>query len=187
MSTQNNTTATLAATRQGSSSAFVAAPLTGDETEQKATVTRRTTTTADTLERVRSIVSHLLLPAAILLTWELLTRNGYIDALFLPRPIKVIEAFLRLFAEDKLALDIQVSATTVIKGFVAGTSIGLLAGFTCGISRIVESLFGPLLNTIRQVPPMAWLPLIVLWIGAGDLAKTIIIGKAVFFPVFLNT
>ncbi|MDR2863941.1 MAG: ABC transporter permease, partial [Puniceicoccales bacterium] len=40
---------------------------------------------------------------------------------------------------------------------------------------------------IRQVPPMAWLPLIVLWIGAGDLAKTIIIGKAVFFPVFLNT
>jgi sulfonate transport system permease protein len=46
---------------------------------------------------------------------------------------------------------------------------------------------GPTLNTIRQVPTLAWLPLIVLWIGVGTWAKSIMIGKAVFFPVFLNT
>jgi sulfonate transport system permease protein len=44
-----------------------------------------------------------------------------------------------------------------------------------------------MLNSIRQVPPLAWLPLIVLWVGIGPLAKGVMIGKAVFFPVFLNT
>jgi sulfonate transport system permease protein len=51
----------------------------------------------------------------------------------------------------------------------------------------VDQFLGPTLNSFRQVPPLAWLPLIVLWIGTGNLAKSIMIGKAVFFPVFLNT
>ena len=64
---------------------------------------------------------------------------------------------------------------------------GLLIGIATGLSKTVERLLGPTLNSIRQVPPLAWLPLVILWVGIGSLAKAVIIGKTVFFPVFLNT
>jgi sulfonate transport system permease protein len=98
-----------------------------------------------------------------------------------------VAAFHHLVTKDNLLLDFQTSAVMVAKGFFAGTAVGLAAGFACGISAWFERFLGPTLNVLRQVPPLAWLPLVMLWVGAGDLGKTIIIGKAVFFPVFLNT
>jgi sulfonate transport system permease protein len=75
----------------------------------------------------------------------------------------------------------------VFRGFAWGLLFGLPFGTAAGMSTTVEKLFGPLLNSIRQVPPLAWLPLIVLWFGIGEIGKMVIIAKAVFFPVFLNT
>jgi sulfonate transport system permease protein len=138
-------------------------------------------------ERFQRIAGQLILPAALLVLWEVLSSRGYVAAVFLPRPSAVVEAFYYLIAKDQLLLDFRTSAVIVVKGFFAGTTIGLAAGFACGISAWVERFLGPTLNAIRQVPTLAWLPLILLWVGAGDLGKTVIIAKAVFFPVFLNT
>jgi sulfonate transport system permease protein len=144
-------------------------------------------TAPDALLRLSRIILHLLLPLALFLAWEHLTRAGYVDKIFLPRPREVFSALCGMYAKGELIPDIQVSVVNGLRGFLVGAAIGLLGGFACGLSRVVEDIFGPLLNAIRQVPPLAWLPLIILWIGAGDLAKTIIIAKSVFFPVFLNT
>ncbi|PWC09294.1 ABC transporter permease, partial [Brenneria corticis] len=63
----------------------------------------------------------------------------------------------------------------------------LLLGIAAGMSRKVENFFGPTFDTIRHIPGIAWLPLIILWLGVGAPAKTLVIAKSVFFPVFLNT
>jgi sulfonate transport system permease protein len=60
-------------------------------------------------------------------------------------------------------------------------------GILAGLSRTIERVLGPTLDAIRHIPPIAWLPLIVLWVGIGPLGKTVFIVKVVFFPVFLNT
>jgi sulfonate transport system permease protein len=60
-------------------------------------------------------------------------------------------------------------------------------GIAAGLSRNVERFFGPTFDTIRHIPGIAWLPLIVLWLGIGAPAKVVVIAKSVFFPVFLNT
>jgi sulfonate transport system permease protein len=127
------------------------------------------------------------LPVLILVVWDLLTRFGLVERIFLPAPASVGEAFVKLLVKDDLLNDFRISAATVLKGFGVGASIGLAVGMATGLSRTVEALLGPTLNAIRQVPTLAWLPLIILWMGAGDLGKNVLIAKAVFFPVFLNT
>jgi sulfonate transport system permease protein len=129
----------------------------------------------------------LLVPCLVLAAWELLTRTGTVKPYFLPAPERVVETFVDLLAGQYLLADIAVSLATVLYGFLIGGSIGFAAGISAGLSKTVDRLFNPFLNALRQVPPIAWLPLVVLWVGAGDLGKTVVIAKAVFFPVFLNT
>ncbi len=129
----------------------------------------------------------LIVPLVILLVWEEITRLNLVKPLFLPPPGKVVSTFFEMLMKQELLTDFKVSMISVVKGFLWGATIGLIAGILAGLSRIIDKLFGPTLNAIRQIPSLAWLPLIILWFGIGDLGKTIVIAKSVFFPVFLNT
>jgi len=106
---------------------------------------------------------------------------------FLPSPGYVVETFYDLIVNRVMFKDFRYSALEVSEGWLMGASAGLLVGIVSGLSKTVERIVGPTLNSIRQVPPLAWLPLIVLWIGIGTFAKSLMLAKAVFFPVFLNT
>lgn len=142
---------------------------------------------ARALRRVGWAALGLLLPAAILAAWWWVTARGLVKPYFLPAPSRTGATAWRLVAKDDLWADFVVSLRVVVKGFVLGAGLGLALGTLAGVSRGVERFLGPTLDAIRQIPPLAWLPLVVLWVGIGDLAKTVVIGKVVFFPVFINT
>jgi sulfonate transport system permease protein len=149
---------------------------------------------ASTKDRFKPILSGwgkrgigLILPIAILSVWELVTQMHWVQPVFLPSPQEVGVSFYDMLVNQGLLIDFRVSATAVLQGFVLGGVLGLGIGIAAGLSKTVEQFLGPTLNSLRQVPTLAWLPLIVLWIGAGTFAKSVIIGKTVFFPVFLNT
>lgn len=129
----------------------------------------------------------LVLPLLLLGAWDLVTRFNVVKPLFLPRPWSVVTSFYELLTEQALVNDFKVSALVVLQGFLLGSAVGVATGFLAGLSQTVERFLGPTLNSIRQIPPLAWLPLVVLWFGTGPVAKDIIIAKVVFFPVFLNT
>jgi len=135
----------------------------------------------------RGRLTGTILPVLVLATWASASALHWVKPIFLPSPWSVVQTFREMLFEEGLLTDFRVSAVIVIEGFLIGAVFGLLAGVGAGLSKTVERLLGPLLNSIRQVPPLAWLPLIVLWVGIGPLAKGVMIGKAVFFPVFLNT
>jgi sulfonate transport system permease protein len=141
----------------------------------------------DRVRRLPDAFVKAALPVTLLLTWEIVTRLAWIDPLFLPTPLSVVKAFYELLVKDRLLLDLRVSGLTVLEGFSIGAGLGLLAGVAAGLSSTFEKLIGSLLNSIRQVPPLAFLPLIILWAGAGNTGKIVVISKAVFFPVFMNT
>jgi sulfonate transport system permease protein len=128
-----------------------------------------------------------VLPAGILLTWYLVTHFKLVKPVFLPSPWEVVTSFDDMIVNQDLLTDFRVSAVVVSEGFLLGSLLGILTGIAAGLSKTVDRFLGPTLNSLRQVPTLAWLPLIVLWIGVGTWAKSILIGKAVFFPVFLNT
>jgi len=128
-----------------------------------------------------------ILPLSILALWLIATSNKWLPPVFLPSPWQTIQAFSELLKDGKLLEDFMASLRIVAMGFALGASLGLLLGTLSGVASIVERFFAPTFDALRQIPPMAWLPLVILWVGVGDVAKVVVITKVVFFPVFLNT
>ncbi|HEY0181364.1 MAG TPA: ABC transporter permease [Rhodopila sp.] len=128
-----------------------------------------------------------LLPLGILGLWELASHLRWVKPVFLPTPENTVLAFFTMLTKQDFLLDFLASIEIVLQGFVYGAALGILCGGAAGLSRAIQRVIGPTLDSIRQIPAIAWLPLIVLWLGIGPLAKVVIITKVVFFPVFLNT
>lgn len=129
----------------------------------------------------------LILPLGLLALWQLSTSLQWVQPVFLPSPAATATAFWTMLTKQNLHLDFLASIGIVSQAFVYGSIAAVGLGIAAGLSRKVEQFFGPTFDTIRHIPGIAWLPLIVLWLGIGAPAKILVIAKSVFFPVFLNT
>ncbi|GHU19170.1 sulfonate ABC transporter [Betaproteobacteria bacterium] len=143
-------------------------------------------------KRVRSFFAQklyisLFLPLIILGLWQTASTHQWVEPIFLPKPASIISAFWYMLQEQELLNDIQVSVSIVAQGFLYGSLAAIALSLAAGMSRRVELFFSSTVNTLRHIPTVAWLPLIVVWLGLGAPAKILIIAKSVFFPVFLNT
>ncbi|MFT4267237.1 MAG: ABC transporter permease [Xenophilus sp.] len=129
----------------------------------------------------------ILLPAIILAVWQTAATRQWIEPVFLPQPLKVVQAFWTMLTTQDLLHDFLASIGIVGQAFIYGSVAGVGLGIAAGLSRRMERFVGPTFDTLRHIPAIAWFPLIVLWLGLGAPAKVLVISKSVFFPVFLNT
>jgi len=129
----------------------------------------------------------VILPIGLLILWSLASYYELVPAVFLPSPINVVDAFVTMVQRQDLHVDFLRSITIVSQAFVYGAIAAVLLGVAAGLSNNVERFFSPTFDSIRHIPGVAWLPLIVLWLGLGAPAQILVIAKSVFFPVFLNT
>ena len=105
----------------------------------------------------------------------------------LPRISGVKDGFVELVKSGTLQKDISISIIRVIRGYFFSILTGVLLGTLMGMSSSVYKIFHGSLTTIRQIPNIAWIPLIILWFGIKELSKTVIIVMAAFFPIMTNT
>lgn len=133
------------------------------------------------------ILLGLLLPIVVLIVWFVSTSSGSIPSSLLPTLQMVKNAFLDMTASGQLQSDILISLGRVVKGFLVAAILGILLGTLMGMSKTICSIFQPTITTIRQIPMIAWFPLIILWCGIGELSKVVIIVLAAFFPILVNT
>ena len=83
--------------------------------------------------------------------------------------------------------DVLISLSRVMQGYGIGLILGVFMGTLMGISGSTNKFFSGTFDAIRQIPPLAWIPLVILWFGIGETSKVILIAKASFFPILLNT
>lgn len=137
--------------------------------------------------KARNLAIGLIVPLTILALWQLAAQAQWVNPIFLPLPSTTFFSFFDMVNRQRFHVDFLASINIVSQSFVYGTLLGVGVGVAAGLSRTVERVFGPTLDGIRHIPGIAWLPLIVLWVGIGPAAKIVVITKSVFFPVFLNT
>ncbi|MEM9451057.1 MAG: ABC transporter permease, partial [Cyanobacteria bacterium P01_E01_bin.6] len=113
--------------------------------------------------------------AVPLVLWALFSYTGWVEPIFLPTPTAVLKSGIELFSEDHLIIDVLVSCGRVAGGFVLAGMIGVPMGIAMGTFYSMDSLFAPIVGTIRYMPVMAFVPLIIIWVGLGEGAKVIII------------
>jgi sulfonate transport system permease protein len=136
--------------------------------------------------RWRSTILALLLPAILIAAWEISVRNGLIDLNLYSSPTQIISEVSKLIADGSLLQHLESTFLRVIIGFAAGVLAATLLGAVTGFSRMCRELLDPLLQSLRSIPSMAWVPLFILWLGINESSKISLIALGVFFPVYLN-
>src|SRR6516164_11771389 len=91
------------------------------------------------------------------------------------------------YADARLAEHVLHSVRLVLLGFAAATLVGVPLGLAMGASRAFEAFVNPAFLLIRPIPPLAWIPLAIVWLGLGDAAKVLIIWFAAFVPAVINS
>jgi ABC-type nitrate/sulfonate/bicarbonate transport system permease component len=109
------------------------------------------------------------------------------NPILLPLPHEVLLAAIQLTESGELLRDIAASLNRVILGFLVAAVLGVGLGTLIGRSRTIESLLEPAFELMRPVPPLAFLPVFVLWFGIGETSKVAFITYSAFFPIFTTT
>lgn len=127
-----------------------------------------------------------------LLIWQLLVYSGVLSSKILPMPTQVLTTFVeKLYSENPdgatLQHNIWVSLKIAVSGLVMAIGIGVPLGLLMGWYKTVDRFVRPLFEIIRPIPPIAWIPLTILWIGIGMEAKMMIIFFASFIPCVINS
>lgn len=133
-----------------------------------------------------STLKGLLLPIALLVLWEAASRLGIFPPNLLPAPSIVVGTIADLAFSGELIEHITATLGRVAIGFFLGTLAATLFGAATGYSGSIRQLIDPLLQALRNIPSLAWVPLFILWLGIGETSKVALIAVGVFFPVYLN-
>ncbi|MBS1213288.1 MAG: hypothetical protein H6R26_1905 [Proteobacteria bacterium] len=133
------------------------------------------------------LLTALLVPAALLGLWYLSARNGWVSTQVLPPPELVWNTLCEMTASGEIPSNLQISLGRVLKGFALGSGVGLILGFSMGISRTFEAYVGPIFKALSSVPMLGWLPLVVVLAGIDEGLKVSIIAIGCLVPVTLNT
>ena len=120
-----------------------------------------------------------------LVAWYLLSNSGLVDPIFLPDPGQVARRLVSWMLEDDLWGDTTISMYRVIAGFALSAVLALPLGLLIGAFKPVEALLEPLTDFIRYMPAVAFIPLVMLWLGIGESAKISIIFIGTFFQMVL--
>ena len=127
------------------------------------------------------------LPIIILMLWFIVAKFNIFSSAILPSIGQVIESFINQLTSGQLINDILTSFIRVLQGYLIAAILGIALGVLMGINKNINSFFYLTLTSIRQIPMLAWIPLIVLWFGIGETSKIIVIVLAAFFPILINT
>lgn len=130
------------------------------------------------------VAGGLLLPLVLLATWIAIARFEWVPAYRLPAPEAVWAAALDLLDRGQLGIHIAISTQRVLIGFVIGSIAGLVLGSIVGLSRRGSILLAPTIGAFRAVPSLAWVPLLVLYIGINEDSKVTLIAIGALFPVY---
>ncbi|WP_438390883.1 ABC transporter permease [Caballeronia sp. DA-9] len=134
------------------------------------------------LQRWRT--AGLLLPVAFLALMEALVRLHVVPEHLVPAPSTIAEALWQL-GGDRLGRHIGASSLRVLAGFLLGTAAGIAFGAAMGLSRRLDALFDPSFQALRSIPSLAWVPVLLLWMGIDEAPKITLIAIGAFFPVHL--
>jgi sulfonate transport system permease protein len=126
------------------------------------------------------------LPLVLLLAWALLTSVGGVKVYQLASPADVARELQALFANGLLWKNVAASAQRVFLGFAVALVLAVATGSVVGLSRRAEAALDPTLQAMRAVPSLAWVPLLLLWLGIGETAKVALIAIGAFFPIYVN-
>ncbi|MDR7486870.1 MAG: ABC transporter permease [Armatimonadota bacterium] len=128
--------------------------------------------------------------AAIVLLWSVATARGWVSAFVLPSPVRLLTEFQTLvakgYAGKPLTEHVLASLFRTFTGLGLGIAVGIPLGILMGYNRIASAVLAPIFSFLRPIPPIAFIPLMILYFGIGEFSKIALIFLAALYYVVLN-
>lgn len=121
-----------------------------------------------------------------LLLWELVVRAGAVNPVLFPAPSSVTVAMVSYATDGAMLADVAWSLSRVVIGFVAGAACGITLGLLTGTYPLASALFTPIFQMLRPIPPIAFVPIVIVWFGVTELGKWFLVFWGVFFTVWMS-
>jgi sulfonate transport system permease protein len=123
----------------------------------------------------------------LLLAWHLVSRLGLASAFLLPSPERVAVTAVELLRDGSLLRNAAVSMSRVLSGYGLAVALALPVAVLFTLAPALRRALNPPLEFLRQIPPLALIPLLILWLGIGEAQKLGVVTLTCFFPIFLGT
>jgi sulfonate transport system permease protein len=140
-----------------------------------------------TMRTFGSLFLYICLPVFLIVIWKGADILGKIKPYTMPAPERVLKTTVDFILDGTLLTHIAASAIRVGEGFLIALVLALFLGVCIGLSRKLEIITDLTMQILKPIPPIAWIPLSILWFGIGDVSKIYIIVVGAFFPILLNT
>ncbi|MCO5147389.1 MAG: ABC transporter permease [Aquamicrobium sp.] len=136
--------------------------------------------------RAERVLTPFVLPVGLIVLWQLAVSLRWINPLFLPSPLDVLDVLVNFFQTGRIWGHLGISVQRVFLGFFYGVSAAIILGALTGYSPLWRRLIDPVIHALRTVPSLAWIPMFILWFGIEETSKVTLIAKSAFFPTYLN-
>jgi len=128
---------------------------------------------------------------AFLALWWIAARLSLVSPVFLPSPAAVLQQAITVtadgYVDSTLLQHVMASLARVLAALLAVLLIGVPVGLAMGLSKIGKGVFDPIIEFIRPIPPLAYLPLVIIWLGIGEPSKIVVIAIAMLAPITIAT
>lgn len=135
----------------------------------------------------KKIIKTLISITTFVLIWWIFADMKLVSSYILPSPQKIIDTLYKMILSKEIFEDIWISFIRVLKGF----SLATLIAFTLSMVRIIfpkfTEFYEPIIQFLKNIPPLSLIPLLILWLGIGESTKISLIVLTSFFPIYLNT
>jgi NitT/TauT family transport system permease protein len=148
---------------------------------------------APALPRARRWLEHhgflvrMFSVAVVLLAWETVARSGTVSPLFLSSPSQVLQRLVQLFASGTIWPHLRTSGQEALLGFGLAIAIGTPIGVAMARTPLVRLLFEPLVAVLYSAPSVAFLPLLIIWLGIGAWSKVVLVFVGAVVVIIVNT
>ncbi|MDP2796183.1 MAG: ABC transporter permease [Methanoregula sp.] len=123
----------------------------------------------------------------VLVLWEVIAAGIIRNPFILPAPTDVFSAFLELLQKGRLLLDFEASLIHFAIGIIAALLVGIPVGIVMGWSRRFDAFLDPVIEILRPIPPLAWIPFAIIWFGLTSYSAGFVIFIGAVFPIIINT
>lgn len=123
----------------------------------------------------------------LLLLWQFASGRAGSGSRLLASPLQILESFVGLCRSGELALHVLASLGRILGGYLLAAPLGIALGLLFGVNERLRYYGEPILAVLRPIPPLAWVPLAILWFGLGNGPAYFVTALAAFFPIFTNT
>lgn len=141
---------------------------------------------AEKSKKIGYSAEYILLVCVVLAVWAIMDHQGSLNSVILPSPATIWGTVVSLITKGTLGKNLVISVGRVLKGYFIAAAAGIVLGILIGLSKHLDRLTALVIQIIKPIPPIAWIPLVILWFGIGESGKVFLIFLGGFFTILIN-